>query len=182
MRILLSTLLFLLTQKIAQGQACREIELFSTTQKRNLIQEYINDCYQRHYFFEDKGVVQIIDYQDTKGRTCWLVSAYVDNRFLTAPPEQYSWLGNDLVLVYQGDKQGKALAVKNPSTDLSKCLSELAGGRVYAYSQQPQYAYYIDEKGVRKKIAVRHDVSGNVHNELIIIFNLDGTISKRMPV
>ena len=165
---------------LASAQACTEVDLFNTAQKRALLQEYINDCRQKHYFFEDKGIVQLITYQDDKGHICWLVSSSVDNRFLASPAQQYAWLGNDVILIYPGDSKGNIVPISNPTDELKKCVSELVGGRVYDYQPKSQYAYYTDPNGIKKKTAVRHTVSGNVHNELIIEFD-NSTIIKKIP-
>lgn len=180
-KIVVFTTWLLLGCMTAHAQVCQEVELFTTAQKRSLIREYINDCHQKHHFFEDKGVVQLVAYQNPQGLLCWYLSALVDNRYLAAPPQQYAWFDNDVALVYQGDKQGRVIAASKPSAELRACLTEVVGGRVYEYRKIPAYAYYTDSNGARKKTLIKHDATGNVHNELIIVFNGDGTITKKIP-
>jgi hypothetical protein len=164
------------------AQACEQINLVATAQQRALLQDYVVDCYQRHFFFEDKGAVKLIAYQDAEGRPCWLLSAIVDDRYRAAPPAQYAHFGNNVILVYKGDSRGNALPPAGDSAERAACLSEVLGGRVYHYTNEPQYTIDKDAPGGPKKIKVTHESGGNVHNDLIIKFNKDGTVTKLVPV
>lgn len=84
----------------AQVPACQPVQIAPDEAKRDLLRQFITDCHREHYFFEDKGVVELIAYQDSKGRTAWYLSALIDDRYRDNPPAAYSMQGNDIVLVY----------------------------------------------------------------------------------
>lgn len=183
MRAFFLSAVLIVVYQAASAQACQEVTLFTNGQQKEIISDYIKTCYQNHYFFEDKGVVTITVYQDATGHNCWRLSALVDNRFLASPPKQYTWSNNDVILVYQGDSSGKSITASSDQSKsaLINCLTELVGSRVYTYASGPQYAYDTDAKGNKKRLLIKHDVGGNIHNELIIIFNSDGTFTKKIP-
>lgn len=183
MKAFLLSIIMVLFYHTSLAQVCQEINLFDNREKRELIRDYISNCYQNHHFFEDKGVVTVTVYQDPAGHTCWRLSALIDNRFFTLPPKQYAWNGNNVTLIYQGDSTGKPIIFTSgqDKASLINCMAELVGSRVYNYVSSPQYAYDIDNKGNKKKILIKHDTGGNIHNELIIIFNNDGTFTKKIP-
>ena len=181
MRLPLMLFALLLGHGSLRAQACEQINLATDAQKRGLLRDYIVDCYQRHFFFEDKGAVKLVAYQDAEGRPCWLLSALIDDRYCAAPPGRYAWLGNDVILVYQGDSQANALPALGNTAEREACLREVLGGRVYHYTKEPQYSLDMDAPGGPRKIRVIHEAGGNVHNDLIIKFNKDGTITKLIP-
>gem|GEM_PF-4461596 len=109
------------------AQACEQINLVTTAQQRALLQDYVVDCYQRHFFFEDKGAVKLIAYQDAGGRPCWLLSAIVDDRYRAASPAQYAHFDNNVILVYKGDSRGNALPPAGSSAERAACHSEVLG-------------------------------------------------------
>jgi hypothetical protein len=150
--------------------------------KRDLLRQFITDCHQEHYFFEDKGVVELIAYQDGRGRTAWYLSAIIDDRYRDNPPTAYSMLGNDIILVYQGDSLGNKL--RTPALDMAplvKCLELVIGPAVY---QRPAIKERFVEETVGQKTTkyrVFTQSGGNLHHERRIIFNADGTYRIYMP-
>ena len=175
-------LVLLLKSSGLWAQACQPIELFKEPDKRALLLSYIAECHQKHHFIEDKGVVQLVRYTDPDGLPRWYLSALIDDRYQATPPAQYAQLNNDMILVYEGDSSGQLLPVAGDAAGRRECIREVVGGRVYHYSDEPSYTYVTNEKGEKEKIRVRTMSNGNLHHELIIRFNKDGTVSKFTPV
>ena len=175
-------LFFLFSGSISlYAQQCQEVEIATTPQQRELLTAYINDCYQKHYFFEDKGVVQLVVYRDAEERLCWYLSAQIDTRYRSSPPKQYAQFGNNIILVYQGDKIGRPLLTTENIAALNDCIGEVLGGRVYEYAPKPQHIYMKEANGSKTKMPVTYELTGNHHNYLIIKFNKDDTINKVIP-
>ena len=181
-KLLLTTLLSLPLLGIAQVPACQQVSIATDQVKRDLLRQFITDCYQTHYFFEDKGLVELITYQDNKGRTAWYLSAIIDDRYRDNPPQTYSLLGNDIILVYQGDSLGNKLRAPTAAVaPLMHCLELVIGPAVY---QRPAIKERFVEETVGQKTTkyrVRTNSGGNVHHERRVIFNADGTYKIYMP-
>ncbi|MVN78688.1 hypothetical protein GO988_20330 [Hymenobacter sp. HMF4947] len=161
---------------VAQVPSCRPVQIAPDQTKRDLLRQFINDCHREHYFFEDKGVVELIAYHDAKGRAAWYLSALIDDRYRDNPPAAYSMQGNDIVLVYQGDSLGKQ--VRTPTLDVAplvKCLELVIGPAVY---QRPAIKERFVEETIGQKTTkyrVLTDSTGNLYHERRIVFNADGT-------
>lgn len=164
------------------AQACQVVNVATDAQKKALLEAYIQDCHQRNFFFEDKGAVKLVVYQEADGRTCWLLSAIIDDRYRSQPPAQYAELGNDIMLVYRGDSLANILPIAGDAAARAACIAEVLGSRVYPYIDKPEYTTVIDAQGNPQQVQVKHMLMGNFHNDLIIKFNKDGTVSKFTPV
>ncbi|NML64593.1 hypothetical protein HHL22_05180 [Hymenobacter sp. RP-2-7] len=165
------------------AQACEQIKLATTTQQRAVLRDYISLCHQRHFFSKDKGVVQLVAYQNAEGRPRWLLSALTDDRYRDAPPARYARLGRDVILVYQGDANGNALPLAGDPAERAACLSKVLGDRLYHYTKEPpRYIIDKDAPGGPRKMEARQVTGGSSHNDLIIEFNKDGTFTKLVPV
>lgn len=165
------------------AQPCKRVDIATTPQQKMLIREYLQECRQKRYFFEDKGIVTLTIYQDAKGRTCWLLSAMIDDRYRANPlPEQYAFVAHDVFLVYKGDSTGRVLSMPTGTTERDKCLQEIIGSRVYERSTKKQFMYVQEANGQETKYPVTHQFNGNHWNEQIIRFNRDGTVTKFLLV
>lgn len=182
MKSLLFCLGLLLSQQILFAQTCQQIEVATDPAKTALLNEYVRECGTKHYFFEDKGVVKLVIYQDKQGLTRWHLSALVDDRYRILPPRDYAQLGNNIILVYQGDTEGSPLPIAGNATARDACMQEVVGGRVYERSTRKQVINVRQENGNIERVPVTYLSGGNSHNELIIRFNKDGTITKFLPV
>jgi len=111
-----------------------------------------------------------------------LLSAISDDRDRAASPARYARFGNDIILVYQGDSNGTPLPTAGNLAERDACLSEVLGGRISHYAAEPLYATTVDGQGNTKQVKITHVTGGNTHNDLLIKFNKDGTISKFLPV
>lgn len=178
--LLLAFCLCLLGHTNLLAESCRRVELAQN--QRQLLLDYISNCYQKHHFFEGKGVVQAVIYQDEEGLTRWYLSARVDDRYRAMPPEQYALLNNNVVLIYQGTPTAQPLPIAGDAASRNACIQEVVGGRVYHYTNEPSYTEVINEKGVREKVKVTTMTGGAPYNDLIIRFNKDGTVTKFQPV
>ena len=91
-------------------------------------------------------------------------------------------LGNDIVLVYQGDSLGNKLRTPAPDmAPLIKCLELVIGPAVY---QRPAIKERFVEETVGQKTTKYHVLTqsgGNLHHERRIVFNADGTYRIYMP-
>jgi len=182
MKCLLLILGLFLAQRASFAQDCQQVEVATSTQQRALLTEYIQECYKKHFFFEDKAVVQLVSYHNPAGQACWRLSALVDDRYQASPPAQYARLGNNILLVYQGSNDGSALPIIGNLTSRRSCIEEVVGGRVYEYAPKPSYTSSTGTPGSSEKVRVTYLSGGNTHNDLIIVFHKDGTISKLIPV
>lgn len=181
MKFIFLLLFWCLLPGILFAQSCKEVDIITSSQKRDILREYIADCNQKHYFFEGMGVVRLVVFQDAEGQYCWQLSALIDTRYRAAPPSQYAWFHHDIILIYQGTTYGNPLPGKGDKEVLNNCLADEIGGRLYEYNPKPAYAYFNEGNGVRVKSRVTVTDAGNVHNSLIIRFNKDGTITKTTP-
>lgn len=179
---LLLALSMLLGQSQLFAQTCRQVDVATTPQKNVLLSDYIHECRQNRYFFEDKGAVKLIIYQDSDGVTCWYLSAIVDDRYRELPPEQYAFFDNDVILIYQGDSAGKPRPIAGDPTSRDGCIQDILGSRVYEHSTKKQFVFSHDANGKIQKIPVTRLSGGGLHNDLIIKFNKNGTVSKLIPV
>lgn len=181
--LLLASLLALPLLGMAQAPACQPMQIAPDKTKRDLLRQFINDCHHEHYFFEDKGVVELIAYHDAKGRAAWYLSAIINDRYRDNPPTAYSMQNNDIVLVYQGDSLGNKLRTPAPDVaPLVRCLELVIGPAVY---QRPAIKErFVEEKVGQKtnKYRVQTLSGGNAYHERLIIFNADGTYTVYMPV
>ncbi|MGI4835473.1 MAG: hypothetical protein ACRYFK_18630 [Janthinobacterium lividum] len=182
LRFLPAFLVLLLGGNQLFAHACQPVNLITDAQKKGLLQDYIRECHRQHFFVEDKGAVKLIAYQDADGRPCWLLSAIVDDRYRTAPPASYTRFGNDVILVYQGDSNGNPLPIAGNLAEREACIREVLKGRLYHYTNEPQYTTTTDAQGNAKQVQITHVIGGNPHNDLLIKFNRDGTVSKFTPV
>jgi hypothetical protein len=180
--LLLASLLALPLLGVAQIPSCQPIQIAPDNIKRDLLRQFINACYREHYFFQDKGVVELIAYHDAKGRAAWYLSAIIDDRYRDNPPTTYSMQGNDIVLVYQGDSLGnKARTPTSDVASLVRCLELVIGPAVY---QRPAIKERFVEETIGKKTTkyrVITDSTGNLYHERIIVFNADGTYTVYNP-
>ncbi|WP_223650331.1 hypothetical protein [Hymenobacter psoromatis] len=178
----LSTLFLLLGLREVSAQVCQEVAVATNPQQRELLRDYLNNCRTGRYFVEDKGVVKLVVYQNDKGETCWYLRALIDDRYQAQPPAQYARYNNDVIVVYRGDSTSRIIPSVGNEAARRTCMDEVVGGRVYTYAPRPAYTVEVDEQGRSKKILITHLLGGNLHNDLIIIFHKDGTISKLIPV
>lgn len=180
--LLLASLLALPSLGVAQVASCQPIQIAPDGTKRDLLRQFINDCHHEHYFFQDKGVVELIAYHDVKGRAAWYLSAIIDDRYRDNPPAAYSMQGNAIILVYQGDSLGNKLRTPAPDmAPLVKCLELVIGPAVY---QRPAIKErFVEETIGQKTIKYRvlTDSTGNLYHERRIVFNADGTYTVYNP-
>ena len=168
------------------AQACQQLAstaLAADAARRQLLQQFISSCYQEHYFFQDKGVVELLTYRDGQGRENWYLSALIDDRYRDAPPRTYTMLGNTIILVYQADSTGrKQPAPVQEAASLNECLATVIGPAVY---QRPtikeRYVEVLDAQGKPKKVRVQTLSGGNLHHERRILFLPDGTHKVFIP-
>lgn len=182
MRTLLVLAALLLGHGQLAAQSCQQVKVATNAQKKHLLRDYIQECHQRHFLSEDKGAVTLVVYQDTAGRTCWLLSTISDDRYRTTPPAHYARVGNAIILVYQGTSSGNPLPLAGNPAAREACIREVLGGRVAPYVDEPRYILVNDAQGKPQKVKVTNVSGGNLHNDVIIRFNKNGTVSKLIPV
>ena len=164
------------------GQACQQVEFDKQSENYSLLLNYINTCREKNFFFDDKGVVKLIICKNAEGLTEWHLSALIDDRYQSSPPEQYAFIKNDIVLIYSGNSNGEILPIQSDLIARNECIQEVLGSRVYKQTTGKQFVYSRDAQGIIKKIPVSYVSLGNSHNDLIIIFNKDKTITRLKPV
>ena len=179
--LLLCACFLLLGPTALRAQSCQPVALAQDPLKRKLLLDYIATCRQKHHFFEDKGVVELVSFQDAEGLTRWYLSAKVDDRYRAMPPAQYARLDNDVILIYQGSATAQPLPIAGDAASRNACIQEVVGGRVYHYTNEPRYTEVINEKGIRERVKVTTMTGGAPYNDLIIRFNKDGTVTKFQP-
>lgn len=175
-------LVLLLTQRPLLAQSCHQVQVATTAQQKELLREYLKECYRKRFFFEDKGVVKLTIFQDSAGLTNWHLSALIDDRYRSRPPEQYAFFDDYIILVYKGDQDGFELPIAGDNTSRNACIEDVVGSRVYERSNKKQFVYKPDATGKVQKVPITYISYGNKSNEIIIRFNRDGTITKFLPV
>lgn len=182
MRFLLVLLALLLGPNQLFAQACQPVSVATDAQKKAVLRAYIQTCHQRAFLTKGKGLVRLVAYQDADGQPCWLLSAFTDDRYRTEPPARYARFGNDIILVYQGNSNGTPLPATGNLAERAACLRAVLKGRVSQYTDEPSYTTITDAQGNARKVRVTHVTGGSPHNDLLIKFNKDGTVSKFVPV
>jgi hypothetical protein len=172
---------FLLSPVLSFAQVCRAVKIDSDSTKRALLSEYIKDCYKKSYLSKGKGIVSLTVYKDDEGLTRWYLTAMTDDRYRVLPPEQYALFNNEVFLIYEGAKTGLPSPIVVDAQARNKCIGEVVDNRLTKYLNEPRYTSVIDEKGESKKVRIRHDITGDKDNGLIIIFKKDGSFSKYAP-
>lgn len=171
---------------LAHAQPCHEVDLRKDSLENRIMYDYILDCYQKNYFKKTKsiGIVSLTQYTDEKGRKTWLLSATIDDSFKDYPTTKYDIFGSDIVLIYDADSKGK-LIIPASTPELLECLDEIIGDRVYIRPAKRkkwvEHIERVDGKRIQVKEKVTRDYiagSGNFNNDVIIIFNKDGTYIK----
>lgn len=164
------------------AQNCPTAQTFSEPAQKTELANYINQCYQKHFFFDGKGIVQLIAYKNEDGLPCWYLRAYVDDRYVRTPPAQYAMFNNDVILIYQGNQQGELIAPTGNVVAQADCLRAIVEGRLYQYIDAPQYTTVKNEKGQVERVKVTRLTGGNTNNGVIIRFNKDGSVTRFQPV
>lgn len=177
MKQILMALFTLLALTNAYGQSCQQIDIAPDPLRKRILQEYVEECRQERYFFEDKGIIKLITYQDAKGRLNWSLMAMVDDRYKDNPTKNYSLVGETLILVYQADSVGRTnITPPLEKHALNECLESVVLDRVY---QRPVGKDRLVDpptiNGKSKKIRARTLNYGNQWNSKRIIFYSDGT-------
>lgn len=168
---------------------CQYIEL--TAKEKEVIAYYIIDGTKRNFFPNDMGVVMISIGKNSAGKKRWYLQTQIDDRYKDSPPNKWTVIWNHVILI--SDEK-----VISPSKDTIEirdrilCLEEVVRGHVYKRIQENgKLTVMVDSTGkvIREKdgrpkmIKMRKNiVGGNSYNELIIEFNEDGTIEKKIPV
>lgn len=182
MKYLLCLVGLALAPLFLSAQPCQQVEVATDAAKTAVLQEYVRTCFEKHYFFEDKGVVKLVVYQDEQGLTRWHLSALVDDRYRAFPPREYAQSGTGIVLVYRGQADGSLQPIAGNTAARDSCVQAVVGSRVYAQTTAKQVIKLRNAQGKLETVPVTHMSGGNVHNEVIVRFNKDGTITKFSPV
>jgi hypothetical protein len=178
---ILLILISLLGVGVILAQPCEEVKIDTTPAKRNLLVEYLDQCFKQRLFVEDKGIVRLEINYDSLHQERWNLSVMIDDRYKDDPPTKYSRFNDNLFLVY--DKSKKITKPVNVEPILA-CLEEVIEDRVYIRPPKKVYHTTIEVNGITKKVqrVKRIQIAGNYWKELIIIFQKDGTYKTLKPV
>ena len=173
MKILIFCILILFTTATTlYSQAkCDEYQFNKT--ENALIGKYISSCIRDHWFRGDKGVVELIQGINTEGKRTWHLSTVLDDAYKDNPPSGYAYSHADVILIYEGDKDFNKI-VNTPTIEKLKCLEDIVLDKLYIRPQKKDQ--YIIELG--KRIKFMRNCMGNCSNDLVIVFNPDGTYSE----
>lgn len=161
----------------AQAQLCRQIDIAPDTLRKRILRQFIDECHRGRYFVEDKGIVTLTAYQDSKGRELWSIYAMIDDRYKENPPTAYSTIGDDIILVYSADSMGRTSGRASQNiASINRCLEDVILNRIY---QRPlvkeRFVEIVRPNGKIMKTPVKTIIMGNYWNGKKIIFNRDGT-------
>ncbi len=178
MKVLTVALLpFFAAGPAAWAQACRPVDVATTTLQQTLLQKYIQECHQGRYFVENKGLVKLVSYRNAAGQQVWELMALIDDRYTSNPPTTYSLFRDDVVLVYQADSLGRIS--ERPARDrqaANDILAPIVANRAY---RQPliteRYVEVPKAGGGTRRVQARTIIGGNYWNSQKILFNPDGT-------
>lgn len=132
--------------------------------------EYYGECVRERYFFEDKGIVEVVVYEDSLSKNRLHLTALIDDRYLDNPPNQYLKIQDRVFLFYKGDQSGKKI-VASVSGNLVTQLKNVVEDRVYVRPVKVERT--VEIKGVDgniKKTKVMQITFGNGWNSTTIIF------------
>jgi hypothetical protein len=177
-------LLLLGTYNIIYGQTCQRIEIATNTQKKQLLNEFIEDLTKKECFVEDKGIIHLSMYKDADGRERWDLYPVIDDRYKDNPTAKYAYFepGNSTIttvlLVWDADSTGSIIPLKGNQPTILECLSKIIEDRVYI---RPPYSKRLKESTLAngKKIMIedRAHINGSKCG-YHIIFNKNGTYQK----
>jgi len=167
--------------KLTHAQPCQKVEIATDPVKRDIIDKFIIESTQTHYFIRDKGIVELTVYTDKEGRDCWSLFPRIDDSYKDNPPKEYAVFGNDIILIYQGNASGIAHQTKGDTAALNQCLEEVIGGRVYIRPKKGIWTDSIGLDGKAKRVQVRTLTTGS-GGEIQVIFNKDGTYKILKPI
>lgn len=164
---------------------CDEIErvdVESDSIKRKILLDYIVRCEQEAWR-NDKGIVMLIEYLNENNKQCWLLIPSIDDRYKDNPPRKFATLYGDIILIFDGDKNGNMRPASLDKDKLNVCLEQLVGDRVYIRPKiKTRWADGVRPFTTEKiKEGRRRIIAGN-GGTLLIIFNGDGTYRKLLPV
>jgi hypothetical protein len=175
MKKLILILLALTGNVHGQSQILTKLENIPTL-LNTILKDYLTECSTQNYFYEDKGIVQVIAYKDSLGRDNYKLSALIDDRYLDNLTSQYLMIGGDIFLFYEGDSNGN-ITNKMLNNRLLKSLKNLVQDRVYIRpKKEKRWVEVVDIHGKIKK--VRTIRISNFSNSIRYIFLENGTFEK----
>ena len=150
--ILYVCVLFFSTDIFSQVNSLTKLDNLQPPVKK-ILTEFFSECVRERFFYEDKGIVEVISYEDSLSKENYLLSAVIDDRFLENPPKSYYINENgDFFLFYKGDQFGNKIKeiISNKSID---DLQKLIGDRVYIRPvKMERFVELNDINGNLKKI------------------------------
>jgi hypothetical protein len=135
-----------------------------------ILREYQSECSRNRFFYEDKGIVKVVVFQDSLNRQVYRLSALIDDRYLDNPTNEYLTIGADVFLFYHGDKEGNEIknVLKNNEIE---CLKKLVGDRVYIRPLKADR--WVEYQGINNqtlRTKTRTIYAGNIWNVTDYIF------------
>jgi hypothetical protein len=166
-------LIFLLSsiRVFSQTQTCVEVKITDST-LRTIITEYGASCIRAHFFHENIGVIEMVEFQDTTGRKRLLFQALIDDRYKENPTNTYAKVDQYFILVYQADSLGnKKATVASP--ELLECLSNEIGDRLYIRPvRKERIVEILNNDGTKRKVKLpKFTATGNIWNAVYFIFD-----------
>jgi len=188
--LFMSFVIFHLNPVYGQGQGgypppcdeAKQVKLDTSPSKRKILGDFIRDC-EKNGWKNDKGIVLLREYQNEGGKVCWLLLSSIDDGYQDNPPDRFASFGGDIILVFDADSVGNIKPSVGDKQDLNQCLEQIIGDRVY--TRPPIKSRWTDAvrpyTTEKMKEGARRIQAGN-GDSLIIIFNVDGTYRKLLPV
>ena len=158
------------------------VKIDTDPNKRKILFDFIQNC-ERNQWKNDKGIVLLREYQDEKGRPCWLLLPSIDDGYKDNPLNRFASFNGDIILVFDADSNKNVKPVEGDKSRLNQCLEQIIGDRVYTRPTiKSRWTDNVMPFTNRKLKRGASRISGGNGGSLIIIFNSDGSYEKLLPV
>ncbi|MFD2935358.1 hypothetical protein [Spirosoma flavum] len=147
----------------------------TTSIKKKILADFIDNAVRKEFFVGDKGVV-VVNRFLRYGRPSWLIKSTIDDHYKDNPPLEWASLDRDIVLFYDTQSSMHDVTEHKPTPELLRCLDEAIGDRLYI--RPPQLQRLLDSGF---KTPSGKPIIVNVHrlpisSSIVIVFEADGSV------
>ncbi|WP_420148602.1 hypothetical protein [Spirosoma sp.] len=141
----------------------KQVKLDTDENKRQILLDFIRSCKEK-YWFNNKGIILLREHQNAEGKQCWLLLPSIDDSYKDNPPSRFASFNGDIILISDAYSNGRAKPTAGDRTGLNQCLQQIIGDRVYT------------------RPTMQREASRMYRGSLIVVFNLDGSYEKLLPL
>jgi hypothetical protein len=187
--ILFGLLSFVLSSFKSENTSCKYVEAFSPIELV-VLRNYVGISQQKNFIRNGKGIVHLTISKGENGLPQWYLSTHMDDIYLDSPPAKWTMIHDEMVLIWD-ESTGANTLDSAALNERVLCLEDLLGNRVYQRSNRKRKGFAYSDKGVRildqegqpKMREVGNPLfTGNYFNDVVIVFEKNGTYKTKIPV